>query len=265
MTARLLLDRHGPVLQLTLSNPTARNALHPDMYATGVQALRQAAVDPDIRAVVLSGDGDMFCAGGNVNRLRDNRSQPHDVQRASIDTLHAWIRALRECPRPVIAAVEGAAAGAGFSLVLACDLVVAADDARFVMAYAKIGVTPDGGASFALGERVPYPLAYEWIATGKPVPATRLAELGLVNRLVPRGAALDTALGWAAELAAGPSLVLGRIKRLLSDAAAARLEAQFEAERESFVASLHEPDAGEGLEAFLARRAPNFNQKTEKS
>jgi enoyl-CoA hydratase/carnithine racemase len=261
MNAQLLVDRHGPVLQLTLSNPAARNALHPDMYATGTQALQSATTDPAIRAVVLAGDGEMFCAGGNVNRLRENRAQPPAVQRNSIDALHGWIRALRDCPKPVIAAVEGAAAGAGFSLVLACDLVVAAEDARFVMAYVKIGVTPDGGATFALGERVPYPLAYEWIATGRPVPAGRLAELGLVNRLVPSGTARAAALDWANELAAGPSAVLGRVKRLLSQAGAARLQAQLEAERESFVASLHEPDAGEGLDAFLARRSPLFNQR----
>jgi len=262
---RLLVERHGPILRLTLSNPQARNALHPGMYDTGMRAIAEATDDPGIRAIVLAGEGEMFCAGGNVNRLLENRTQPKDVQRASIDRLHAWVRAIRACPKPVIAAVEGAAAGAGFSLVLASDLVVAAEDARFVMAYVKIGVSPDGGATLALGGRIPHALAFEWVATGKPVGAARLADLGLVNRVVARGEAVPNAMALATELADGPSIVIGRIKRLLSRAEAERLQAHLDAEREAFTDSLHEPDAGEGLEAFLQRRTPRFNQGTEAS
>jgi enoyl-CoA hydratase/carnithine racemase len=265
MSPRLIVDRQGAILRLTLSNPQARNALHPDMYDAGMQAIAEASRDRGIRVVVLTGEGETFCAGGNVNRLRENRSKPKDFQRQSIDRLHAWIRAIRACPKPVVTAVEGAAAGAGFSLALASDMVVAAEDARFVMAYVKIGVSPDGGATLALAERVPHPLAFEWIATGKPVGAPRLAELGLVNRVVPRGEALATAMAIAGELAAAPSRVLGRIKQLLSRAEAERLSAHLDAEREAFADSLHEPDAGEGLDAFLERRSPRFNQEGEES
>jgi enoyl-CoA hydratase/carnithine racemase len=159
MPARLLSTMQGAVLQLTLSNPEARNALHPDIYRDGIAALKGATADPAVRAVVITGEGEHFCAGGNLNRLLGNRSQPPEVQAASIDTLHEWITAIRDCPKPVIAAVEGAAAGAGFSLALACDMLVAAQNARFVMSYIRVGLTPDGGASHWLATRLPYPLA----------------------------------------------------------------------------------------------------------
>jgi enoyl-CoA hydratase/carnithine racemase len=262
---RLLLERQGPVLLMTLSNPQARNALHPDIYATGLEAVRRAASDPQIRALVLTGEGSIFCAGGNLNRLRENRSGPRQAQQASIDGMHAWVQAMRECPKPVIAAIEGAAAGAGFSLALACDLVVAADDAKFSMAYVRIGLSPDGGATFALAERVPYPLAYEWTATGVPVAAARLAALGLVNRVTAPGEALAAALRWAQELAAGPSLALGRIKALLARREQSRLGAHLDAERDAFIESLYEPDAAEGIAAFLDKRTPEFNRTTEQS
>src|SRR5207249_3705226 len=122
-----------------------RNALHPDIYRTGTEALNRAAEDPGIGAVVLAGEGGTFCSGGNLRRLKENRGKSASVQHESITGFHDWIRALRRCPKPIVAAVEGAAAGAGFSLALACDLIVAAREARFVMAYVKVGLSPDGG------------------------------------------------------------------------------------------------------------------------
>ena len=142
--------------------------------------------------------------------------------------------------------------------MLACDLVVAAEDARFVMAYVKVGLSPDGGATHALSWRVPYATAFEWLATGAPIDAATLQRHGLVNRVVPPGTALAAALEWAQALARGPSAALARIKALASAAEAAALDAQLDAEREAFVASLHGPEAGEGIEAFLARRTPVF-------
>lgn len=258
MAARLLSERRGPVLVLTLSNPQARNALHPDIYAAGLEAATAAASDPDIGAIVLTGEGTTFCAGGNLQRLREARGKPRDAQRASIEGLHAWVRALHACPQPVVAAVEGAAAGAGFSLVLASDLVVAAEDAKFVMAYTKVGLTPDGGATLALLERMPYPLAYELLATAAPIGAARLHALGVVNRVVAPGGAREEALAWAAKLADGPRAALGRVKTLLHRRDAAVRDAQLDAERDSFVDSLFGPEAGEGIDAFLDKRAPRF-------
>lgn len=261
MTARLVPERHGAVLQLRISNPEARNALHPDIYRDGVAAMRAAAEDHGLRAVVLCGEGEHFCAGGNVNRLRENRSKDPGEQAASIDLLHEWVAAIRDCPKPVIAAVEGAAAGAGFSLVLACDLVFAADNARFVMAYVRLGLTCDGGASHFLASRLPYPLAYELLAGGQPVGAGRLHALGVVNALTAPGEALGTAMARAAELADGPAFALGRIKSLLAAHEREALAHQLVRERENMVAALFHDDAGEGIDAFLARRPPRFNRE----
>lgn len=259
MPARLLDERRGAVLVLRISNPGARNALDPDVYSAGIEAFGRAAADPQVRAIVLAGDGDNFCAGGNLNRLRENRSKDPAVQAASIDLLHRWVLAIRDCPKPAIAAVEGAAAGAGFSLVLACDLVVAAHDARFAMSYARIGLTPDGGSTRFLGSRVPYPLAYEWLAGGGPIAAARLHAAGLVNELVEPGSALDAALSRAERLARGPAFALARIKSLLSDDERAALVHRQQRERDAFVAALFHDDAAEGIAAFLEKRAPRFS------
>jgi enoyl-CoA hydratase/carnithine racemase len=261
MSAELLSERpagHESTLVLTLSNPGARNALHPDMYAAGIEAIDAAERDPSLRAIVLTGADGFFCAGGNLNRLLENRAKDPSVQAQSIDMLAAWITALRGSKKPVIAAVEGAAAGAGFSLALAADLLVAADDAKFVMSYARVGLTPDGGGSWFLARALPRTLAAELMFEGKPIGATRLAELGVVNRIAKHGEALDTALAWADDLGRMSPNALARIKALVSCADTQSLDAQLVAERNSFVASLHHGDGLEGITAFLEKRAPVY-------
>lgn len=258
MSAELLAERVDHTLVLTLSNPGARNALHPDMYAAGVEALATAERDPSVRAVVLTGADNFFCAGGNLNRLLENRQKDPAVQAASIDALAEWIEALRACPKPIIAAVEGAAAGAGFSLALACDLLVAADNAKFVMAYVKVGLTPDGGGSWFLSQALPRPLATEILLEGRPVAAGRLAAAGLVNRVVAPGQARAEALNWATDLAQLSPNAVGRIKSLIESGASQTLTAQLGAERDSFVASLHHADGLEGISAFLEKRPAKY-------
>ncbi|MFJ2991872.1 oxepin-CoA hydrolase, alternative type [Pandoraea sp. NPDC087047] len=258
MAAELLAERVDHTLVLTLSNPGARNALHPDMYAAGVEALATAERDPTVRAVVLTGADNFFCAGGNLNRLLDNRQKDPSVQAASINALAEWIEALRACPKPIIAAVEGAAAGAGFSLALACDLLVAADNAKFVMAYVKVGLTPDGGGSWFLAQALPRALATEILLEGKPVPATRLAAAGLVNRVVAPGQARAEALNWATDLAQLSPNAVGRIKSLIESGASETLTSQLAAERDHFVASLHHADGLEGISAFLEKRPAKY-------
>jgi enoyl-CoA hydratase/carnithine racemase len=258
MTAKLLVERQDGVLVLRLSNPTARNALHPDIYAGGLRAFEDVKADASVRAVVIAGEGDIFCAGGNLNRLLENRAKDPALQMASIETLHDWIRAIRDCERPVVAAVEGAAAGAGFSLALACDMIVAAEDAKFTMAYVKVGLSPDGGATHWLGTRLPYPLAFELAALGDPIGAPRLHSLGVVNKMVARGQALGEALAIAHRLARGPAGVVARIKRLVDSAGTHSLAKHLEQERDAFVESLFHPDAGEGIGAFLEKRKPRF-------
>ncbi len=254
MPAELLASRHDQTLVLTLSNPGAKNALHPDMYAAGVETLETAERDPDIRAIVLTGAGDVFCAGGNLHRLLENRAKERTVQAESIDRLHDWIAAIRDCSKPVIAAVEGPAAGAGFSLALACDLIVAAQSAKFVMAYARVGLTPDGGGSWFLSQALPRQLAMEILIEGQPVSAARLHQAGVVNRLSADGGALAAALAWGEQLAAISPHASMNIKALLRDAPSNTLQAHFEAEKQSFVDSLHHRDGLEGITAFLEKR-----------
>ncbi len=258
MPAELLASRRDATLILTLSNPGAKNALHPDMYAAGIEALSTAERDPDIRAVVLTGAGDVFCAGGNLNRLLENRAKPPSVQAESIDQLHSWIEAIRDCNKPVIAAVEGPAAGAGFSLALACDLIVAAQSAKFVMAYVKVGLSPDGGASWFLSQALPRQLATEMLIEGQAVSSERLHHFGLVNRVVADGEALSSALNWGDALAALSPHAVGNIKSLLCEAPSNTLSSHLQAEKQSFVESLHHRDGLEGIIAFLEKRKPHY-------
>ena len=172
--------------------------------------------------------------------------------------MHGWVDALRGCPKPVIAAVDGAAAGAGFSLALACDLIVAGASARFGMAYVKVGLTPDGGGSWFLTQYLPRQLATEIMLEGKPVSAQRLHALGIVNRIVPDGTALDAALTWADELAELSMNAVERIKSLVTDAQTNTLAQHFTAEKECFIEALYHPDACEGITAFLDKRKPQY-------
>jgi enoyl-CoA hydratase/carnithine racemase len=254
----LLKERRGRVLLLTLSDPPTRNALHPAIYRAGIEILQQAGEDADIGAVVLTGAQGTFCSGGNLDRLNHNRTQPRAIQQDSITLFHAWIQAIGRCPKPVIAAVEGYAAGAGFALALACDLLVAAQDARFVMAYVKVGLSPDGGASLILSRSLTPQLAAEILLDGQPVAATRLHHWGLVNRLCPPGRALQEALEWAERLAAGPGFAMERIKHLLDTARDGAFTEHLEREREAFLACLYQPQCAEGIAAFLEKRRPDF-------
>ena len=258
MSAELKASRHKATLILTLSNPAAKNALHPDMYAAAIEALSTAERDETIRAVVLTGDDHFFSSGGNLNRLLENRAREVSEQAEALDHLHGWIEALRGCPKPVIAAVDGVAAGAAFSLALACDLIVAGAGAQFIMAHVKVGLTPDGGGSWFLTQALPRQLASEMMLQGKPVTSQRLHELGIVNRRVPDGMALSSALLWADEFAEMSPHAIELIKGLVLEAPANTLTEHFNAEKESFIKALHHPDALEGINAFLDKRKPQF-------
>ncbi|CAN7261182.1 oxepin-CoA hydrolase, alternative type [Polaromonas sp. LjRoot131] len=248
----------GQTLILTISNPEFRNALGPDIYAAGIEALNAAENNPDIRSVVITGEGAIFCAGGNLQRLQANRREAPEVQAQSIEGLHNWIDSIRTYPKPVIAAVEGPAAGAGFSLVLACDFVVAADNAVFVMSYSTVALSPDGGGSWALARALPRALASELLMTGERIGPRRLHDLGLVNRVTAPGEALAQALQLADNLNARAPNALASIKELINDAAGNTLNQQLAREQDHFVRNLHDANAGEGIDAFLNKRTPHY-------
>lgn len=251
MTGQLKSAMHGQTLVLTLSNPTLRNALGPEIYTAGIEALSAAESNPEIRSVIITGEGAHFCAGGNLQRLLANREQSKEVQAQSIDGLHTWMEAIHTFPKPVIAAVEGAAAGAGFSLVLMCDLVVAAKDSIFVMAYSSIALSPDGGGSWNLSRTLPRQLAAELMLLGERVSAERLYALGSVNRLVEAGTALTQALDLAERINARAPNAMQSIKELINDAANQNLNVHLAQERDNFVNNLHHANAGIGISAFL--------------
>ena len=256
--AQILVRHDAGVLELTLSNPGFRNALAPDMYAGGRQAFEDADADASVRAVLIRGADGFFCAGGNLNRLKVNRELPAEVQRRSIDGLNSWIMAIRQCSKPVVAAVEGVAAGAGFSIALACDLIVAAADARFVMSYAKVGLSPDGGAVAALAAALAPQQAFAACALAEPLGAEALRQAGIVHLVADPGETLAQARGLCNRLADGPTAVYGRIKRLLADASRRPLSDHLAHEREAFLESLFADDAREGIEAFLGKRPARF-------
>ena len=258
MTARLISTTEGQTMILTLSNPEHRNALGPEMYAAGVEALNAAESNPEIRSVVITGEGGIFSAGGNLQRLLSNRQQAPEVQAQSIEGLHSWIEAIRTFPKPVIAAVEGPAAGAGFSLALACDLIVSASNSVFVMAYTSVALSPDGGGSWSLSRLMPRQLATELLMCGERIGAERLHQMGVVGRLSEPGHALAEALAWAARLNARAPNALASVKELLNEADGSPLNAHLARERDHFVKNLHHANGGIGIGAFLSKETPKY-------
>jgi enoyl-CoA hydratase/carnithine racemase len=258
MTAQLKSHSVGQTLVLTLSNPEHRNALGPEIYSAGVEALNVAESNPDVLSVVLTGEGAHFSAGGNLNRLLANRAQPPEHQAQSIEGLHNWIETIRTFPKPVLAAVEGAAAGAGFSLALACDFLVAAQDSVFVMAYSSVGLSPDGGGSWHLARALPRALVSQILMLGDKLSAQQLQQSGLANLVSAKGEALNQALALAERLNQRAPNALASIKELIGAASQQDLFAQLPMEKQHFVNNLHHPNAGIGIQAFLNKEVPHY-------
>ncbi len=258
MATEMLSERQGSCLVLTLSDPATRNSLSPQASAAAVEALGTAETDDEIRTVVLRGAGEHFSGGGNLQRLSAVRASGPEEQLRSMERLHAFVETLRSFPKPVIAAVEGFAAGAGCALVLACDLVVAADDAKFVLSYGRVGLSPDGGTTWQLARLLPRAQAMQMIWLAQPMSARDWLVMGLVNQLADPGQALSQALVLAERLAAMAPNALASAKELMNEALDRSLPAQLDAEREHFVRNLFHANGGEGVSAFLEKRSPRF-------
>ena len=231
MATEMRSERQGDALVLTLSDPATRNSLSPQASAAAVEALSTAETDRDVRCIVLRGDGEHFCGGGNLQRLQAVRRGDPEEQVRSMDKLHAFIEALVSYPKPVIAAVEGFAAGAGCALVLACDLVVAAEDARFVLSYGRVGLSPDGGITWQLARALARAQALQMIWLAEPMSARDWQSRGLVNEVVAPGQALTRALALCERLAAMAPNALASAKELMNEALARPLSEQLDAER----------------------------------
>ncbi|MCZ4257215.1 enoyl-CoA hydratase family protein [Sulfitobacter sp. G21635-S1] len=255
MSARL--EDKGDRLIVWNGNTAKRGALSPELYDCILEAVKQAH-DRRIRTVILTSEGPFFCAGGDLNVLIERRGLPEAERREKIDGLHDLIRAIRSCPVPVIAAVEGGAAGAGLSLALACDLIVASEEARFTAAYVKAGLVPDGGLTSAMARMLPRPLAMEMCLMGRPVNALRFAELGAVNRISKPDKALEEAMMLADGLADGPRDAQSTIRGLVADAYETTEAEQLDAERNAMAAASGKDEAAEGIAAFLEKRKPVY-------
>jgi enoyl-CoA hydratase/carnithine racemase len=253
MTTELQTEHRGHTLVMTLHGPATRNTLSPQVYAAGIETLNMAESSPDVKAVVLTGAGGHFCAGGDLQRLSHNRQNDLHSQGEQLDAFHQWIEALRSFPKPVLAAVEGVAAGGGVSLALACDLLVAAENARFVMAYSKMALSPDGGASWHLTRALGRGKAMALLWLGEAQTAQQWQSLGIVHRLAPAGEVLEAALAWADQLCAIAPDVLGSIKELVNEADQP-LRDHLDAEKRHFLVNLSQPQAGQALDAFLQKK-----------
>jgi len=259
MPSELLTDRRGHTLVLTISDPGTRNTLSPQVYAAAVEVLSAFDSDAELRCVILRGEGAHFCAGGDLNRLAASRAGPIDAVRSGIDRFHTFVQAIREFPKPVIAAVEGHAAGGGCSLALACDLIVAAESARFTMSYGHAGLSPDGGGTWHLAQALPRALALQLLWLPEPMTAHQWHALGLVNAVASDGQALTEALAWAERLSQTASNAVASVKALVEHARSRTLRDQLDAEREQFASNLQHDNAGEGLRAFFEKRKPRFS------
>jgi enoyl-CoA hydratase/carnithine racemase len=259
MTAELKSTSQGQTMVLTLSNPGLHNAMDAQMYAPGVEALNAAESNREVRSIVIVGAGSDFSAGGNLHALRSSRLNGAEQHAQRLENLHNWIEAIRTCPKPVIAALEGAVAGAGFSLALACDFIVCARNARLVMAYSNIALSPDAGGSWHLSRALPRQIVSEMLMLGESVTAQRLHELGVVNRLCEPDAALEQAMLLAERLNRRAPNALASIKELLNDAGNATLSEQLASERDHFVKNLQHVNAGLGIDAFLSKQTPAYD------
>lgn len=254
----LLCEVVDGVAILTLNRPAVLNALNLELKSELARAILTIDASRDVRAVVITGSGRAFCAGGDIKEMDPGRSAAET--RARLLTLHRTIfTPLAALEKPVIAAVNGPAVGAGLSLALTCDIVFASDQATFGMAFAKRGLVPDSGAAFRLVRLVGVARAKELAFAARTLSAAEALRYGLVQRVVPAAELLATTQAYAAELAQGATVALGLTKRLLDLAPHSSLETMTEHEIGAAIQAIATEDHAEALRAYSERRAPRFN------
>jgi 2-(1,2-epoxy-1,2-dihydrophenyl)acetyl-CoA isomerase len=246
---------NGGVLTITLNRPDVLNAFD-DAMQEGFRAALTEARAADVRAVVLTGAGRGFCVGQDLNEFKDDAG---DIAERLRTTFNPNVLALRSLEKPVLAAVNGAAAGAGLALACACDLRLAASSATFVPAFINVGLVPDTGASYFVGRLLGYARAFEWLCSGRRLSAADAHAWGLVAEVVEDGRLQTRAGEVAGVLAALPTRAIGMTKRLLERAPLSTLEEQLELEAQLQAAAAKGEDFAEGVAAFLEKRDPRFS------
>lgn len=252
--------RDDAVALLTLNRPSALNALTVTMGEEFRSAIGQAR-ERGARSIVLTGAGRAFCAGGDLREMQQMAERSGRMEAffdEPLRLLNECILLLRRTPLPVIAAVNGFASGGGCNLALACDIVLAAESARFNQAFVGVGLTPDCGGTFILPRLVGWRRAAELMMTGEHVDARRALEMGMINRVVADEELMAEALALGTRLAAAPTAAIGRIKQLLEQSATNDYSAQLDLEHKAQLQSGQTKDFREGVAAFIEKRPPRF-------
>ena len=257
----ILLDIRGTIAYLTLNRSEVLNALNLEMAKDLMDAAMECEKNPAVRAVVLASAGSTFCAGGDIKSFAAQGEQLPAYLKEITTYLHTAISCLARMDAPVIAAVQGSAAGGGMSLACACDLVFAAASARFTAAYTRLGLTPDGSLTYFLPRLVGVKRALELTLTNRTLSAEEAYQWGIVTAVVPDGQVLERAEALARELATGPTMAFGVTKRLIHQGVTESLETQLMQERHAISTMAGSADSQEGMSAFLAKRAPLFKGK----
>ncbi|OUU74150.1 MAG: hypothetical protein CBC29_08405 [Methylococcaceae bacterium TMED69] len=259
----LLEEKNGPITTLVFNRPDIRNALTKDMKDSLSSALHRIAQDDTVKVVVLTGKGQHFMAGGDLNTMKKTlnlrKEEIKDYFLKRIYDLNPIITCLQQMPKPVIASVSGAAAGAGVSMALACDLIVAEQSSYFMLGYCKIGTTPDGGATYNLTQCVGIKKAMELSLLGDKVGASTAQQIGIVNYIAKDGELRSETGTLSSRLANGPTRVYARTKRLLYGSLKNELQSQLQNEATSFSECAIEPDFKEGVKAFFDKKNPEFS------
>ncbi len=256
----LQFEMRGAVCILTLNRPDNLNALNTHVAKDFVAALGEA-IESKARAIVLTGAGRAFCAGGDLREMQSIASREGRLEAffdEPLRILNEAILLIRQTPVPFIAAVNGVASGGGCNLALACDLVIAAESARFNQAFIKIGLNPDCGGTFILPRLVGWKRATELMFTGDMITAQAAFEMGMINAVIPDAELMSHALAMADRLANAPTAAIAQIKRLLEASAVNDYSGQLELERASQIESGTTKDFIEGVSAFLEKRPPRF-------
>lgn len=252
-------EKKGAIARIELNRPDAANGLDALMSSEFHQAARLCDSDPELKAVVLSAGGRFFCAGGDIKEMLSQGDAVGDGIKSLADELHSAISILARMQAALIVAVNGVAAGAGFSLALVGDIVLAAESASFTMAYTRSGLCPDGSSSYFLPRLVGLRRAQELMLTNRTLSAAEACDLGLVTRVVGDDELQGQADQIAAELAAGARLSTAYVKKLLLASSGNDLETQMELEGQLIVQCATSPDGQEGIRAFVEKRNPDFN------
>ena len=259
----VIYELNGSVATIQMNRPEALNALSLQL-GKDLKAAVEKAIADEVRAIVLTGSGRAFCSGGDLREMKamgDSEGNIEAFLDSPLKALHDVILLIRETPVPFIAAVNGVCAGAGTNFALACDLVLAADDASFNEAFVRIGLSPDCGGTFFLPRVVGEKIATELFMTGGTVDARRAAEIGMINRVVPAAELLEEAGKLAQQLAKGPTGSYGRIKRMMNATFSNDLRSQLDLEAGCQLESGKSNDFKEGVSAFFEKRGPGFTGK----